>query len=61
MLPPSMVETYPYLFELASEFVLRPGYSYGDEFDFGLRLILDTLDTLRSPDPQPSPTPPPFA
>jgi AcrR family transcriptional regulator len=54
MLPPSMVDTYPYLAELASEFVLRPGYSYSDEFTFGLRLILDTLDSLRSPGPQPS-------
>jgi AcrR family transcriptional regulator len=53
MLPPSTADTYPYLTELASEFVLRPGYSYGDEFTFGLRLILDTLDSLRSPGPQP--------
>jgi AcrR family transcriptional regulator len=49
MLPPAMVETYPSFAELASEFVLRPGYSYGDEFDFGLRLILDALDAARSP------------
>jgi AcrR family transcriptional regulator len=46
MLPASMAETYPYFTELASEFVLRPGYSYSDEFDFGLRLILDALASL---------------
>jgi hypothetical protein len=51
MLPPSTADMYPYLAELASEFVLRPGYSYGDEFTFGLRLILDALDALRSPTP----------
>jgi AcrR family transcriptional regulator len=49
MLPSAMADTYPYFAELASEFVLRPGYSYGDEFDFGLRLVLDALDALRSP------------
>jgi AcrR family transcriptional regulator len=48
MLPPALVETYPYFAELASEFVLRPGYSYGDEFTFGLRLVLETLDALRT-------------
>jgi hypothetical protein len=48
MLPPAMAEAYPSFAELASEFVLRPGYSYGDEFEFGLRLILEALDTARS-------------
>jgi hypothetical protein len=28
---------------MAVEHVLRPGYDYGDEFDFGLDLILDGL------------------
>ena len=48
IMPPEMAETYPHFAELVSEFVLRPGYSYSDEFEFGLRLILDTLDTKRS-------------
>jgi hypothetical protein len=26
------------------EHVLRPGYDYGEEFEFGLDLILDGLD-----------------
>ncbi|WP_159766082.1 TetR/AcrR family transcriptional regulator [Streptomyces sp. HM190] len=34
---------YPYLAEIATEHVMRPGYDYGDEFDFGLDLILDGL------------------
>jgi AcrR family transcriptional regulator len=34
---------YPHLVELATEHVLRPGYDFGDEFDFGLTLILDGL------------------
>jgi AcrR family transcriptional regulator len=34
---------YPYLTELTIEHVLQPGYDYGDEFAFGLDLILDGL------------------
>ena len=37
---------YPYLAELAIEHVLQPGYDYGNEFEFGLELILDGLDRL---------------
>ena len=36
---------YPYLVELATEYVLKPGYDFGDEFEFGLDLILDALAT----------------
>jgi AcrR family transcriptional regulator len=34
---------YPHLVELATEYVLKPGYDFGDEFEFGLSLILDGL------------------
>ncbi|WP_254647437.1 TetR/AcrR family transcriptional regulator C-terminal domain-containing protein [Streptomyces sp. GbtcB6] len=34
---------YPYLTEIATTHVMRPGYAYGDEFEFGLDLILDGL------------------
>ncbi|WP_026163537.1 TetR/AcrR family transcriptional regulator [Kribbella catacumbae] len=34
---------YPHLTELVTDHVLQPGYSFGDEFDFGLDLILDGL------------------
>jgi AcrR family transcriptional regulator len=37
---------YPYLTEFANEHVLQPGYEFGDEFEFGLDLILDALDAL---------------
>ena len=39
-------EEYPHLAELATEHVLQPGYDYGNEFEFGLDLILDGLDRL---------------
>ncbi len=34
---------YPYLAEFTTEHVLRPGYDFGDSFDFGLDLIIDGL------------------
>lgn len=34
---------YRYLAEFTTEHVLRPGYRFGDSFDFGLDLILDGL------------------
>ncbi len=34
---------YPHLVEMATDYYLRPGYDFGDEFDFGLDLILDGL------------------
>ena len=38
---------YPHLTEMAVEHVLQPGYDYGDEFEFGLDLILDGLERAR--------------
>jgi hypothetical protein len=38
------VSDYPHLAELTTEHVLRPGYDYGNEFAFGLDLILEGLD-----------------
>ncbi|WP_299952625.1 TetR/AcrR family transcriptional regulator C-terminal domain-containing protein [uncultured Modestobacter sp.] len=35
---------YPHLVELATAHVLQPGYDYGDEFEFGLDLVLDGLE-----------------
>lgn len=43
-LPPGM---YPHLIELTKEHVLKPGYSYGQEFTFGLELILDGLERAK--------------
>lgn len=37
-------DEYPHLTELAVEHVLQPGYDYGNEFEFGLDLILDGLE-----------------
>jgi AcrR family transcriptional regulator len=40
-------DEYPHLTEFSVEHVLRPGYNYGDEFAFGLDLILDGLERGR--------------
>ena len=45
----SMLRTAPidelgYVVELVTSHVLQPGYNFGDEFDYGLALILDGLE-----------------
>jgi AcrR family transcriptional regulator len=40
----SMGHQLPHLAEFARQRVVQPGYSFGDEFDFGLELILDGLE-----------------
>ena len=37
-------DRYPHLAEFTVEHVLRPGYDFTREFDFGLDLILDGLE-----------------
>jgi len=40
-------DEYPHLTELTVEHILQPGYDYGDEFAFGLEMILDGLGRAR--------------
>lgn len=40
-LPPN---DFPHLIELTVEHVMKPGYSYGNEFEYGFDLILDALE-----------------
>jgi len=44
-----LVGKHPHMAELAAELVLQPGYSFANEFSFGLDLILDGLERLRAP------------
>ena len=37
---------YPHFLEMATEHILIPGYDFGDEFEFGLTIILDALARL---------------
>jgi hypothetical protein len=40
-------DEYPHLTEFTVEHILQPGYNFGDEFAFGLDLILDGLGGAR--------------
>ncbi|NOX23786.1 MAG: TetR/AcrR family transcriptional regulator [Actinobacteria bacterium] len=44
----SPMDEYPYLTEMAVEHVMKPGYDYGDEFEYGHNLILDGLERART-------------
>jgi AcrR family transcriptional regulator len=41
-------DKYPHMAEMITGYALRPGYDYAKEFEFGLDLILDGLERLRS-------------
>jgi hypothetical protein len=47
MLEPFPVDEYPNLVAFITEHALQPGYDYGDEFEYGLDLILDGLERER--------------
>jgi hypothetical protein len=34
---------FPHLAEMAVDRAMKPGYNYGDEFEYGLDLILDGI------------------
>ncbi|MCP3909749.1 MAG: TetR/AcrR family transcriptional regulator [Actinomycetia bacterium] len=38
------MENYPHMMELVAQHVMKPGYDFGKEFDFGLDLILNGLE-----------------
>lgn len=45
-------ESFPHLAEMAASHAAGPTYSYDDEFEFGLELILDALErALQDPNP----------
>jgi hypothetical protein len=46
-------DTYPHLVEMATEYILQPGYDFANEFEFGLDVILGAL-TRRFPTATPT-------
>jgi AcrR family transcriptional regulator len=44
MLAPFPSNEYPNLIEFVTEHAMKPGYDFGDEFAYGLELILDGLE-----------------
>jgi AcrR family transcriptional regulator len=47
MLDPFPVDDYPNLVAFITEHAMKPGYDFGDEFEYGLDLILDSLERAR--------------
>jgi hypothetical protein len=39
---------YPNLVEYITEHAMQPGYDYGDEFEYGLDVLLDGLEMARA-------------
>ena len=48
MLEPFPANEYPNLVAFLAEHVMKPGYDYGDEFEYGLDLILDGIEGARN-------------
>jgi AcrR family transcriptional regulator len=40
-------ESYPFMAEISTQHVMKPGYDFADEFEIGRELVLDALETLR--------------
>ena len=47
MLEPFPPDEYPHMLEILTDHVMKPGYDYGEEFEYGLDLILDCLERVR--------------
>jgi AcrR family transcriptional regulator len=47
MLQPFPVNEYPNLVEFITDHAMKPGYDYGDEFEYGLDVILDGIEGVR--------------
>jgi AcrR family transcriptional regulator len=48
MLQPFPADEYPNLVEFITEHAMKPGYDFGDEFEYGLDLILDGLERVQA-------------
>lgn len=44
----AMQDQFPHLADMAATLILKPGYAYGNEFDFGLTLILDGIEAAHA-------------
>ncbi len=44
----AMAEAFPHLADMAARLILQPGYAYGNEFNYGLTLILDGLESAHA-------------
>jgi len=47
----AFTESFPHLAEMAGDLVLQPGYAFGNEFLWGLELVLDGIEARQSSSP----------
>jgi AcrR family transcriptional regulator len=47
MLAPFPVDAYPNLVAFITDHAMKPGYDYGDEFEYGLDVVLDGIERAR--------------
>ena len=47
MLDPFPADEYPNMVAILTEHIMKPGYDYADEFEYGLDLVLDGLERER--------------
>jgi hypothetical protein len=50
MLQPFPLDEYPNLVQMLTEHVMKPGYDCGDEFEYGLDVILDGFERVWAKD-----------
>jgi AcrR family transcriptional regulator len=50
MLHASPFDEYPNLVQMLTEHVMKPGYDFGDEFEYGLDVLLDGFERVRAKD-----------
>jgi len=56
MMEPYASTEYPHLSRFVNEHIMRPGYEFAEEFEYGLDLILDALERkVADRSSQPSP------
>ena len=48
MLEPFPADEYPNLAAFVTEHIMQPGYDFGDEFEYGLDVILDGLERAQA-------------
>src|SRR5471030_10504 len=48
MLQPFPLDEYPNLVQMLTEHVMKPGYDFGDEFEYGLDVLLDGFERVRA-------------
>ena len=46
-------DEYPHLTEFVTEHAMAPGYDFGDEYEYGLDLVLDGLERVTASEIRP--------